>query len=104
MCAGDIGRIDGGFLYVNSRARDMILRSAENIYPAEVENRLDAHACVQESAVYGVDDAVNSDELSAWVAEALATYKVPTHWRLTSEALPRNATGKVLKDQLRAQD
>lgn len=102
MCAGDIGRIDGGLLYINSRARDMILRSAENIYPAEVENRLDAHACVQESAVYGVDDAVHGQAVKAVVA--LAAYKVPTHWRLTSEALPRNATGKVLKDQLRAQD
>lgn len=121
LCTGDIGRIEQGLLYINSRARDMILRSAENIYPTEIENRLDAHPQVKESAVYGVDDdvhgqavkavvvisepeAVTEAELAEWVAAALAAYKVPAHWRLTGEALPRNATGKVLKDQLRAQD
>ena len=121
LCTGDIGRVEQGLLYINSRARDMILRSAENIYPAEIENRLDAHPQVKESAVYGVDDeihgqavkavvvlnelgSVSESELGAWVGEALAGYKVPSHWRLTNEALPRNATGKVLKDQLRAQD
>ncbi len=121
LCTGDIGRIEKGLLYINSRARDMILRSAENIYPAEIENRLDAYPAVKESAVYGVDDAVHGQavkavvvlnalggaseaELAAWVGEALAKHKVPAHWRLTDQALPRNATGKVLKDELRAQD
>ncbi|MFT5604297.1 MAG: long-chain acyl-CoA synthetase [Paracoccaceae bacterium] len=121
LCTGDIGRVENGLLYINSRARDMILRSAENIYPTEIENRLDAHPAVKESAVYGVDDAIHGQavkavvvlnnlwgasqtELSAWVGEALAKHKIPAQWRLTDQALPRNATGKVLKDQLRAED
>lgn len=120
LCTGDIGRIENGLLYINSRARDMILRSAENIYPTEIENRLDAHPAVRESAVYGVDDpvhgqavkavvvlnetnAVDQDELTAWAREGLAAFKVPEHWHLTTEALPRNATGKILKDTLRKQ-
>lgn len=121
LCTGDIGRIDNGLLYINSRARDMILRSAENIYPTEIENCLDAHPAVKESAVFGVDDpvhgqavkavvvltaenAVTEAELAAWAAEQLAAYKVPEHWQLSLERLPRNATGKVLKDSLRDLD
>jgi acyl-CoA synthetase (AMP-forming)/AMP-acid ligase II len=114
---GDIGRFEGGLLYINSRARDMILRGGENIHPVEIEHRLEAHADVAEAAVLGVDHeelgqevkavvvprdgaALDPDALAAWVGEKLASYKVPAHWELRSAPLPRNAAGKVLKNVL----
>ena len=106
-----------GRLYINSRARDMILRSAENIYPVEIEHRLDEHPSVAESAVVGVDHpelgqevkaivvptdgaVVDTGELAGFVAEKLAAFKVPAHWEVRPEPLPRNAAGKVLKNVL----
>ncbi len=114
---GDIGRMQEGRLYINSRARDLILRGGENIYPIEIEQRLEAHPDVEEAAVVGVDHnelgqevkailvlrpgaKVDTSALADWVAETLAYFKVPTHWELRSEALPRNAAGKVLKQIL----
>ena len=118
LATGDIGRIEeGGLLYINSRARDMILRNAENIYPVEIEYRLDKHPDVRESAVFGVDHAESGQEvkavvvpeagasldeeaLGAWVRETLAGFKVPTLWEVRTEPLPRNPSGKVLKNVL----
>jgi len=118
LATGDIGRIEeGGLLYINSRARDMILRNAENIYPVEIEYRLDRHPGVRESAVYGVEHpewgqevkavvvpeegaAPDPASLAAWVGETLAAYKVPTAWEIRTEPLPRNPSGKVLKNVL----
>ena len=114
---GDIGRFEDGRLYINSRARDLILRAAENIFPVEIEHRLEAHPNVSEAAVVGVDhpelgqevkaivvaarDAVaDPQELASWVAETLAPYKVPAHWEIRTDPLPRNAAGKVLKNVL----
>jgi len=114
---GDIGRLDDGFLTINSRARDMILRNAENIYPVEIENRLEAHPGVAEAAVLGVPHPewgqavkavvvpapgarLDESDLAAHCAGELADYKVPTEWEIRSEPLPRNATGKVLKQVL----
>lgn len=115
---GDIGCFDDdGYLYINSRARDMILRNAENIYPIEIEYRLDAHPLVAESAVFGVDHpemgqevkavvvpagdgAVDPDELAQWCIEVLAPYKVPTVWEISDTPLPRNAAGKIVKREL----
>jgi acyl-CoA synthetase (AMP-forming)/AMP-acid ligase II len=114
---GDIGRCESGYLYVNSRARDLILRGSENVYPAEIELRLEAHPDVAEAAVVGVDHAELGQEVKAivvpregarldtgglarWAAEKLAYYKIPAHWELRREPLPRNATGKVLKKVL----
>ena len=115
---GDIGCFDDdGYLYINSRARDMILRNAENIYPIEIEYRLDAHPSVAESAVFGVehpemgqevkavvvlnDAAVaNADDLAAWCKEVLAPYKIPTLWEIRPIPLPRNPAGKVVKREL----
>jgi acyl-CoA synthetase (AMP-forming)/AMP-acid ligase II len=116
---GDIGCLQDGYLYVNSRARDLILRGAENIYPAEIEQRLEAHPDVEEAAVLGVEHeelgqevkaivvlragvALDSEALSRWVGETLAYFKVPSRWELRPEPLPRNATGKILKSLLRA--
>jgi acyl-CoA synthetase (AMP-forming)/AMP-acid ligase II len=117
LATGDIGRIEGGYLYINSRARDMILRGAENIYPTEIEHRLEAHPDVAEAAVVGVDHPELGQEVKAivvpaagaapdpaalarWVGMTLAAYKVPAHWEVRAEPLPRNAAGKVLKNVL----
>jgi acyl-CoA synthetase (AMP-forming)/AMP-acid ligase II len=114
---GDIGHFEDGRLYINSRARDMILRGGENIYPIEIEQRLEAHPDVAEAAVLGVDHEelgqevkavvvaragarLETQALAAWVGATLAAYKVPAHWELRAEPLPRNAAGKVLKNVL----
>jgi acyl-CoA synthetase (AMP-forming)/AMP-acid ligase II len=117
LATGDVGRIEGGYLFINSRARDMILRGAENVYPIEIEHRLEAHPAVAEAAVIGVDHPelgqevkaivvpkrgarIDPQELARFVAEKLAPYKVPAHWEVRSDPLPRNAAGKVLKNVL----
>ncbi len=114
---GDVGRLEEDRLYINSRARDLILRAAENIYPVEIEQRLEAHSSVAEAAVVGVDHPelgqevkafvvpeggakVEPAQLASWVGEALAPFKVPAHWEVCTEPLPRNAAGKVLKHVL----
>ena len=114
---GDIGRLEGGYLVINSRARELILRGSENIYPAEIENRLLAHPHIAEAAVIGVDHEelgqevkgivvprpnaeLSPEDLARWVGQGLAYYKVPTHWELRTEPLPRNAVGKVMKHLL----
>lgn len=117
LATGDIGRFENGLLYINSRARDMILRNAENVYPSEIENRLEKHPAVREAAVFGVDHPewgqevkavvvpepgahADPGELARFCAETLAAYKVPTAWEIRSEPLPRNPSGKILKNVL----
>ena len=114
---GDIGQFRDGLLFLASRKRDMIIRGGENIYPLEIENRIDDHPDVVEVAVVGVDHRELGQEVKAiivpkpggtigeqaikdFVAETLAYYKVPSHIEIRSEPLPRNATGKVLKQVL----
>jgi acyl-CoA synthetase (AMP-forming)/AMP-acid ligase II len=114
---GDWGRLEDGRLTIDSRKRDLILRGAENVYPIEIELRLEAHPAVREAAVVGVPHeelgqevkaivvpregcAIDVAELSGWAAETLAYYKVPAHWEIRPAALPRNASGKVLKHVL----
>jgi len=119
---GDVGRLQDGKLYIASRKRDLILRGGENVYPFEIEQRLEAHPAIAEAAVIGVDheelgeevkavvvfeagQRLTADALEHWVADALAYYKVPSLWETRDTPLPRNATGKVLKNALRdAQD
>jgi acyl-CoA synthetase (AMP-forming)/AMP-acid ligase II len=119
---GDVGRLENGKLYIASRKRDLILRGGENVYPFEIEQRLEAHPAVAEAAVIGVDheelgqevkavvvfeqdQEIGSEDLQRWVADVLAYYKVPSQWETRPRPLPRNATGKVLKNALRdAQD
>jgi acyl-CoA synthetase (AMP-forming)/AMP-acid ligase II len=114
---GDLGTMADGRLRISSRRSDLILRGGENIYPAEVEHRIATHPAVHECAVIGVPDAefgqsvaaqvvlrpdtdLTEAELSAHVAAGLARYKVPTHWVLRHDPLPRNASGKVNRGQL----
>ncbi|MGX1807648.1 class I adenylate-forming enzyme family protein [Nocardia sp. NPDC055321] len=114
---GDFGFLSEGRLQMAGRRSDLILRGGENVYPTEIENALDEHPLVQESAVIGIPhedlgqevaavvvvadpDAVTVDELRDHVAQRLAYFKVPARWLVTSDALPRNATGKVLRREL----
>jgi acyl-CoA synthetase (AMP-forming)/AMP-acid ligase II len=121
LSMGDVGRLEKGELYLNSRARDLIFVSSENVYPSEVENRLEEHPDVLETCVAGVDDPITGqavkafvvlapgavttvDELAVHCAGGLPAYKVPTHWDLRTEPLPRNATGKILRTALLAEE
>jgi acyl-CoA synthetase (AMP-forming)/AMP-acid ligase II len=115
---GDVGRIDSdGYLYICDRIKDLIVSGGENIYPAEVEAALSAHPAVQDVAVIGVPDkrwgespkaivvlkanaTVSSDNLIEFVRVRLAHYKAPKTVEFVA-SLPRNASGKVLKRDLR---
>ncbi|NMH98772.1 AMP-binding protein [Pseudonocardia acidicola] len=115
---GDLARITAdGYIYIIGRVKDMILSGGENIYPAEIENILADHPAIQESAVIGVPDAkwdetpcaaivlndghsLTSDEVIAYCRERLAGYKRP-RYVVFVDALPRNASGKILKRRLR---
>lgn len=117
--SGDIGRIDAdGFVYVSDRAKDMVLRGGENIYCAEVEAAIYEHPAVYEAAVYGIPherlgeelachvmvkqgSKLDVEDLQAFVRERLANFKVPTRVTIVTEQLPRNASGKILKRELR---
>ncbi len=111
---GDVGRLVEGRLTIATRKRDLILRGAVNVSPSEIEARLMAHPSVAEAAVIGVDSVelgqevkaivvprdggpIDLEALRAWVADALAYFKVPTHWETRDSPLPRNASGKVMK-------
>jgi long-chain acyl-CoA synthetase len=116
---GDWGRLDEGRLTIASRKRDLILRGGENVYPAEIEQCLERHPEVAEAAVLGVEHPELGQEVKAvvvpapgaapapealadWVRERLAYFKVPAHWEIRRAPLPRNATGKVLKQLLQS--
>ena len=113
---GDLGRVDGdGFITLVDRKKDMIISGGENVYPIEVEQVLVRHPAVREVAVFGVPDerwgetvvaavatdaGTTSEELIGYCRERLAHFKCPTRVEFVAE-LPRNATGKVLKRDLR---
>jgi acyl-CoA synthetase (AMP-forming)/AMP-acid ligase II len=115
---GDIGRMEGGRLYLSSRKRDLIFRGGENVYPVEIEKRIEDHPDVEECAVIGVDHpelgqtvkavlvprpghTIDVEDVRAWCAAELSYYKVPEDWEVRSGSLPRNAAGKIMKDVLR---
>ncbi|TML10987.1 MAG: acyl--CoA ligase [Actinobacteria bacterium] len=116
--SGDFGWLDDdNLLFLATRKRDMIIRGGENIYPIEIENRLDEHPDVAEAAVVGVDHrtlgqqvkaivvprpgaTITAKEVTDWVGASLAYYKVPEFVEIRNEPLPRNATGKVMKHVL----
>jgi fatty-acyl-CoA synthase len=115
MPTGDLGRLDDeGRLFVEGRADDMIVSGGENVYPQEVEEKLEDHERVKEAAVVGVEDQefgqrlkafvvskgeVSEDELKSHVKESLARYKVPREIEFLDE-LPRKPQGKVDKQKL----
>jgi long-chain acyl-CoA synthetase len=121
---GDIGHLDDeGYLTITDRKKDMIIRGGENIYCVEIENRLVDHPAIADAAVIGVahaelgeevkavvqvepgaeGEALTADDVRCWVAAELADFKVPAHVALRSEPLPRNASGKLLKNVLRGE-
>ena len=115
--SGDLGSVDAdNFVRVFDRQKDMINRGGLKIYSAEVESVLAGHTGVVESAIIAkpcpvlgervhavvvTRDGVTSETLRAWCAERLSDYKVPETILFTTDPLPRNANGKVLKRQLR---
>ncbi|MBJ20840.1 MAG: AMP-dependent synthetase [Deltaproteobacteria bacterium] len=117
---GDIARLDEEeFIYIVDRAKDMVLRGGENIFCAEVEMALFAHDAVAECTVFGVPDdrlgeevgaAVvfssnpdlpSAEQLRSFLAERVARFKIPRYLWFLDDALPRNASGKFLKRELR---
>jgi acyl-CoA synthetase (AMP-forming)/AMP-acid ligase II len=116
--SGDIAhRDEDGFYYIVDRLQDMIISGGENVYPAEVERVLAAYPGVREAAVIGVSDATwgetvlavltcdagtvpTVEEVRAFAGDHLARYKLPTRV-VVAEQLPRNASGKLVKVELR---
>jgi acyl-CoA synthetase (AMP-forming)/AMP-acid ligase II len=119
--SGDLGYRDAeGFYYVVDRKKDVIIRGGENVYCAEVEAALLEHPLVKDATVVGVPDKMYGEEVGALVqvraednrsgtvdelkeslGPKLARFKIPTFFELTEEDLPRTATGKVLKREIR---
>ncbi|MGH2829888.1 MAG: acyl-CoA synthetase [Actinomycetota bacterium] len=115
---GDVGRVDDeGYITIVDRVKDMYISGGENVYPAEVEHALAAHPSIAEAAVVGVPDArwgeaglaivvlrpgatATPEDVRAFCLEHLAKFKVPRDVVFTA-SLPRNATGKLLKTELR---
>jgi long-chain acyl-CoA synthetase len=115
---GDIGVLDvEGYLSIVDRKKDMIIRGGYNVYPRELEEVMARHPSVSFVAVVGVshdklgeevkafvvkktDSDVTEDELIAWCKEEMAAYKYPRHIEFRDQ-LPMNATGKILKRELR---
>ncbi|WP_300395827.1 class I adenylate-forming enzyme family protein [Henriciella sp.] len=116
---GDIAKIDeDGFIYIVDRKKDMVLRGGENIYCAEVESVLYRHPAIAECSVFGVPDerlgeevaaaivvkpgeALSEDTLREHCLSLMAKHKVPRHIWMLDQPLPRNASGKFLKRDLR---
>ncbi len=116
---GDAGYLDeDGYLFIHDRMKDMIITGGENVYPAEVESAIFGHPAVQEVAVIGIPDqkwgetvkavvvpkpgaSIEEADIIAWARERIAAFKAPRSVDVI-EALPRNASGKILRKDLRA--
>ena len=116
---GDIARIDeDGFIYIVDRKKDMVLRGGENVYCAEVEASLYRHPAIAECSVFGVPDdrlgeevaaaitpragmAIDTQQLREFCQTIIAKHKIPRYIWVLEDGLPRNASGKFLKRQLR---
>jgi long-chain acyl-CoA synthetase len=116
--SGDLGRMDAdGYVYVEDRVKDMILRAGENVYGAEVESAIYEHPAVHEAAVFGVPHerlgeevgvailpndgmTLTPEELWTFLDVKIAKFKIPTQVVIMTEPLPRNAAGKFLKREL----
>jgi long-chain acyl-CoA synthetase len=117
---GDLGHVsDEGFLYVEDRAKDMIIRGGENVYSAQVESAIYEHPAVYEAAVFGLPHerlgeevaaavmvregmSLTTDELRSFLATRLAAYMIPSRVAFTTDPLPRNPAGKYMKREMPA--
>jgi long-chain acyl-CoA synthetase len=117
--SGDLARVDAeGFVYIVDRAKDMLIRGGENVYCAEVEAAMYEHPAVADAAVIGVPHeelgeevgavvclrpgtTLTEEELTAFLRERIAKFKVPAHLWFRDGELPRNPGGKILKTRLR---
>lgn len=118
ILSGDLGRFDAdGFLYVVGRSKDTIIRGGENVASVHVERCLRTHPDVLEAAVVPLphhdlgeevaaavvlreSSYLTAKELATYAAERLARFEVPTRWWIRTEALPTNASGKVIKREV----
>ena len=116
---GDIARIDeDGFVYIVDRAKDMVIRGGENVYCSEVETAIYVHDAIAEACVFGIPEerlgeevavvlvlrpgaSLTENELREFLSTNLAKHKIPTKVWFRNEPIPRNATGKFLKRELR---
>lgn len=115
---GDIGVMDEqGYLKITDRMKDMFITGGFNVYPAEIENLMSSHKAIAQVAVVGIPDErmgevamayiipvsgerLSKDDVVAWCRQEMANYKVPRHVAIV-DSLPTNASGKVLKFELR---
>ncbi len=119
MHTGDAAYMDDdGYVFIQDRIKDMIITGGENVYPAQVESAIYGHPSVGEVAVIGVPDErwgeavkacivpkpgadIDPDQIIAWTSERLAKFKVPKSVDVI-DVMPRNASGKILRKDLRA--
>ena len=115
--SGDLARVDDdGYYFIVDRKKELIIRGGYNVYPREIEEVLYEHPAVRECAVIGLPHAVlgeevgaavalkpgadtTPEELRAYVKSQVAAYKYPRHVWLV-DALPKGATGKILKREI----
>jgi long-chain acyl-CoA synthetase len=116
---GDAGYLDeDGYLFIQDRIKDMIISGGENVYPAEVENAVHEHPAIGEAAVIGVPDdqwgeavmaivvlkpgaSVSEADLIAFTRDRIAHFKAPKRVEFRDTPLPRSASGKILRRELR---
>jgi long-chain acyl-CoA synthetase len=116
---GDMGRLDeNGFLSITGRIKEMLIIGGENVFPREIEEVLNRHDSVKDSAVIGMQDGMrgevalafvelkegasfNEAALKSFCREHIAGFKVPRDIRMVKE-LPRNPTGKIMRRKLTA--
>jgi acyl-CoA synthetase (AMP-forming)/AMP-acid ligase II len=116
-----VGYLDtDGFLYIVDRIKDIIIRGGENISCIEVEAAIYQHDAVEEAAVFGLPDdrlgeivgaavvlrepgSLDAERLRDYLSEHLAAFKIPAHIWFHDEKLPRIASGKIFKRQLKAE-
>ncbi len=121
LATGDIGYLDDeNFVFIVDRAKDIIIRAGENISAAEIEGCLHDHPAIWEVAAIGVPhqtlgeelavvvnfkeaQTISEQQLREFVSSKLAGFKVPSHVFVTDQPLPRNASGKILKKNLKQQ-
>ncbi|PCJ27948.1 MAG: long-chain fatty acid--CoA ligase [SAR86 cluster bacterium] len=117
--SGDIGKIDElGFLIILDRAKDIVIRGGENIGCAEVEYAISEHPAISEVSVYGIPDerlgeipcasimlksssSLDAEELKQFLGDRIASFKIPVHSFFQYQQLPRIASGKIAKKELR---